>query len=233
MLDMGAGRQLAAFKIVTIWMCIGAAASIGQSTRPTTMPVAVQDTTPRGALRALNQAIRTGDAAGMLALFLATTPSEQRMADADAQTAAALAHLRRAATQAFGEPGARLVMGNTPAGDAESAARIESADITINGDTATVTYRDERESPFVLKRVNGHWRVPVSEFGKPLDQAALDQQLADLAAQRELVLEVTRNIELGKLTSAEQARDAWHSRMFEAATSQPATRPSIRGAGEG
>jgi hypothetical protein len=165
--------------------------------------------------------MRDGDAATIKRMFLATTPAERKMVAADVQMAAALAELRRAAVAAYGDDAAKAVTGDTAAGTAESLARIDAADVSITGDTATVNYRDERDGPFVLKKVNGEWKVPVSQLGKPLDAVALNQRLADLSVQTAVVREVAKLIRDGKLATAEQAREAWQNRILQAATSQP------------
>ncbi|HSZ56789.1 MAG TPA: hypothetical protein VK797_14065 [Tepidisphaeraceae bacterium] len=198
-----------------------------QQTRPTTAPD--DPATPRGALRTLNQAMRDGNVAAIRQLFLATTPSEARMVDADAAMAAALARLRTAAVEAYGPRGADLVTGDTDAGAADSSARIDSADVVVTGDVATVVYRDEKDSPFVLKRSGGQWKVPVTQLGKPLDPAALDERLADLVVQRKVVQELTDQIRQKKFATAEEARQAWRTRILQAATSQPTTRPVQQG----
>ena len=158
-------------------------------------------------------------------MFLATTTAERKMVEADAQMAAALADLRRAAIAAYGDGAAKTVTGDTAAGAAESIARIDAADVTISGDAATITYRDERDGPFVMKKVDGQWKVPVSQLGKPLDPVALNQRLTDLAVQNSVVREVTKLIRDNKLPTAEQAREAWQNRILQAATSQPVRGP--------
>jgi len=193
-----------------------------QATRPADGAVGA---TPRDAVRALNVAMRAGDVQGVKQVFLATTPAEIRMVDADAEMAAALAHLRAAAVKAYGAQGADLVTGDSDASATESAARIDAADVVVEGDVATVTYRDQKNSPWVLKKVEGKWRIPVSQMGKPMDAASLDQRLSDLAVQRQVVEDVAEQIRLKKYASAEAAREAWRTRILQAATSQPATRP--------
>jgi len=213
--------------ILTLALAAAAVPAVAaQQTQPSTQ--AVDAGTPRGALRALNHAMRSGDEGAIKQLFLATTPAEARMIDADAKMAAALAHLRVAAAAAYGSQGADAVTGDSDTGAAEGAARIDAADISVDGDTATVTYRDEKNAAFVLKRVEGRWKVPAAQLGKPLDPAALDQRLADLALQRQVVEEVTDQIKQRKFAGAEQAREAWRARILQAATSQPTTRADRR-----
>ncbi len=199
----------------------------GSAAGQQTQPGSAADT-PRDAIRALNQAMRLGDVPTIKQLFLATTPAEAQIIDADAQMAAALARLRSAAVKAYGSKGADAITGDINAGATESAARIDAADVVITGDVATITYRDEKNSPFVLKRVNGKWRVPVSQLGKPLEPATLEQRLADLALQRQVVEEMIGQISEKKFADAEKARLAWAARLLQAATSQPATRPQAR-----
>jgi hypothetical protein len=200
-------------------MCAFASA---QSTRPTDPPAG---SAPRDAVRALNFAMRAGDVTAMKQLFLATTPAESRMIEADAEMAAALARLREAAVKAYGTQGANVITGESDASAVESAARIDSADVVVDGDVATVTYRDQKNSPWVLKKVDGHWRIPVAQMGKPMDPASLDQRLSDLAAQRHVVDEIVEQIRQKKFATPEQARETWRTRILQAATSQPTSRP--------
>lgn len=207
--------------VIAMAMLVGVPWLNAQQTHPTTAP-AIDASTPRAALRTLSLAMRDGDVATIKRSFLAANPAEAKMVEADAEMSAALADLRRAAVAAFGEQGAKTITGDTAAGSAESLARIDGADITSTGDTATVTYRDEKQSPFILRRIEGEWKIPVSELGKPLDKAALDQRLSDLSIQTAVVRDIIKSIQSHKFATPEQAREAWQTRILQAATSQPA-----------
>jgi hypothetical protein len=198
--------------------------ALGQQTRPSGILEAA--TTPRGAVKLLNKAMRDGDRATIEKLLLALSPAEKRMVAADAEMAVAFADLRDAAMKEFGRSGADIVTGDSDAGAADSTARIDSAEITINEDVATVVYRDQKNSPFVLRKIGGMWRVPVAQLGKPLDPAALAQRLADLSIQRQVIDEMAEDIRHKKFTTADEAKDAWRIRILQAATSQPTTKPS-------
>jgi hypothetical protein len=206
--------------LIVAILSIGNGDGTAQTTRPTTMP---QDdvSTIRSVLRKLNRAMSEGEIPVITGLFLASDEAEQRMVDADAQMAAALADLHRAAKKTFGAEGAKLITGDTAAGSAQSMARIDGAEIKPEGDTATVVYPDQKQPPFVLKKVEGQWRIPISQTGRPVDPKVLDERLADLAVQRQVVQEVTRQILAKKFETADQAREAWRSRIVQAATSQP------------
>ena len=94
----------------------------------------------------------------------------------------------------------------------------------VNGDTATVHYSDDKESPFVLKKVANEWKIVVSRLGKPLNPAALEQRISDLAIQRRVVQDIAAQIRSGHFASSEKAREAWQNRILQAATSQTTKR---------
>jgi hypothetical protein len=252
----------------------------GVAVAPTTQPA----TTPKEALRQLNAAMRDGDRERIRTLMDARTTLEASMVDAMASMAEALAGLQRASTKAFGADGAKDVTGDDGSRWAEGLARIESADVKLSGDIATVTYRAhaagaaaatpaprpgltpvaepkshpsdaapgpatrpsagssagagsaaatpdraERSEPITLRRVNGVWRMPVSQLAPGVDQPALEQRLAELAVQADLVREITAEIEAAKFTTSEQAADSWHSRFMQSLGPKPATSQGDKG----
>src|SRR5204863_8963486 len=60
----------------------------------------------------------------------------------------------------------------------------------------------DRSEPITLRRVNGVWRMPVSQLAPGVDQPALEQRLAELAVQADLVREITAEIDAGKFNTA-------------------------------
>jgi hypothetical protein len=206
---------------------VSAAQPSGPDTRPTTRPAsapASDPSTPKGALRMLNAAMAEGDGEAMHKVLEANTPSEKKMADAIVAMAVALADVHRAAVKAFGEERAKEITGDTDSEHIESLKKIDSAEIAINGDTATVKYPDDPE-PHELKKVKGQWKVPLTDFGKPPDDASLDQRLSDLSRQQKLAEKIAREIDDGKYETAEKAAEAWHSRILELAVPRPSTGP--------
>jgi hypothetical protein len=137
-------------------------------------------TTPKGALKVLASALRDGDAGRIREVMYATTPAEARMVAAMADMAAAMAQLQKAAVKSFGEEGAKEIVGDTQATDAQGRARIDAADVRLAGDTATVIVPEGEDAPVVLKRVNGQWKVPMSELSKNADPSALEERLTEL-----------------------------------------------------
>ena len=194
--------------------------------RPTTAPppAAHDATTPKGALKLLSSALRDGDAERIRSVMHASSPAETRMVASMAEMARAMAQLQKAAVKAFGEEGAREIVGDTQATDADGRARIDAADVRVTGDTATVMVPEGEDAPVVLKRVAGQWKVPMAELSKNADPAALDERLAELTEQRKLVMQLTEEIGNRQFNSPAQAKDAWQSRAMQAVTRRPAPR---------
>ncbi|HZN68678.1 MAG TPA: hypothetical protein VFB66_25585 [Tepidisphaeraceae bacterium] len=202
--------------------------------RPPSAPAEPADTsTPKGSLKVLAAALRAGDAAGIRRVMHATNPSEVRMVAAMADMAGAMAQLQRSAVRSFGAEGAKQLVGDTHATDAEGLARIEAAEVRVASDTATVTLAEGKEAPVTLKRIEGEWKIPVAELARGANQAALDEQLSELAIQTKLVRELAGEVEAGKFATPSQAHEAWQSRAMQASTRRPT--PPVRtkeGAGE-
>ena len=177
--------------------------------------------TPKGALKFLAAALRDGDADRIRQVMHATNPSETRMVAAMADMAKSMAALQRSAVKAFGREGAKEVVGDTNASNTDSNARIDSAEVKVQGDTATVTMEDGEEAPVVLKRVEGRWRLPMAELSRGADPAALEERLAGLAEQSKLVRELAEEVGAGKYTSPAQAHEAWQSRAMQASMRRP------------
>ena len=180
--------------------------------------------TPKGALKRLAAALRDGDAEAIRQVMHAADPAEVRMVAAMAEMARAMAVLQRAAVKAFGEEGAKEVVGDTQATDAQGRARIDSADVRVQGETATVILPEGEDAPVTLRRVDGRWKVPMSELSKDADRSVLDERLAELAEQAKVVQQIAKDIEGGQFNSPAQAYSAWQSRAMQAVTRRVPTK---------
>ena len=194
---------------------------------------ALSTATPKGALKLLAIALRDGDADRIRQVMYAANPSESKMVTAMADMAKSMAALQKSAVKAFGREGAKEVVGDTDATDSESKARIDSADVKVQGDTATVTMEDGEEAPVVLKRVDGRWRMPMSELSRGADLAALEERLAGLAEQSRLVRELAEEVGSGKYASPAQAHEAWQSRAMQASMRRTPVQRAERKAEQG
>jgi hypothetical protein len=216
---------------------VAAAPTTAASTVPATVPADPADpATPKGALKALAQALDAGDRAAVLKLLLADTGEERKVAAATADLADATAGLRRAAAKAFGEQGSRPLgvdAGATP----EALARIDSATVDLAQDRATVRTPQLEGPPIVLVKRDGTWHVPVSELSKDVEAADVERNLKDVAEQTRLLRELSAEVLAGKYKTAAEARQALDARILKSAmpqlsaggaggaATQPATKP--------
>lgn len=187
---------------------------------------------PKEALKLLNEAMRRGDPAQIRAVMYATSPAEVRMVGVMAEMSEAVADLHRSAVKAFGAAEARTLTGDADALSAQGQTRIDSADVTLHGESATVVYVDKskdeqgravekRSSPIALLRTGRTWKVRVSQFAPGVSPDALERRVTELEAQTRIVRETAREVAAGRYTTAEQAREAWHSKLMQSLTPRP------------
>ena len=217
---------------VLIILLIATAAAPAQTSAPSAKPsvatgptTALADpSTPKGALKALAQALDAGERKAVLDLLAAKSSAERKTADATADLAEAAAALRRAAAKCFGQQAARP-LGAQPGATQEALDRIDAAKVQIDGDRATVRTETSEGPPMVLERSAGAWRVPVSELCKDTEPAELDRNVAALAEQSRLLRELAAEVAAGKYKTAPEARQALDKRIMQSALpTQPATR---------
>ena len=198
-------------------------------TPPAARPTAAQDEAAlREALRTLAKALQQGRADGIRRVIHAANPTERKMVDAMAAMAAQIAKLYKASAKAFGEEQAKALTGDVVA----EMKRIDEADVSIDGDTATVCYKPEETEatpaegepppappvPMVLRKVDGRWMVPMAELSRDATPEGIEQRLADLAAQTKVIADLSAEIAAGKHRTAERAAEAWQSKMMQALT---------------
>jgi hypothetical protein len=90
---------------------------------------------------------------------------------------------------------------------------------------ATTQPAADKTEPVVLRQVGGEWKLLVSQLATGADRSALEQRLAELAVQTNLVREIAGEIAAGKFETPQKAADAWHSRFMQSLGPRPATRP--------
>ena len=207
----------------------------------------------RATLKTLAKALQEGDGERIKQVIHAADPTERKMVDAMTAMAVQIAQLHKASAKAFGEEQAKSLTGDVNA----EMSRIDEAEVSVDGDTATVRYAapadpeetpkstdkpgDETKpagdppasdaaaddddapaaaptTPLVLKKVDGHWRVPMAELSKGSTPEEIEQRLADVEAQTKVVAELTAEIGEGKYKSAEKAAEAWQAKMMQALT---------------
>ena len=101
-----------------------------------------------------------------------------------ADYAAAFAQLHAAAEHVFGTDGAIIVTGDIRAESAKGLAAIEKAQQPIiDGNTATVKYAGATDAPIKLQKIDGRWKLPVSQLFDGADSKAGDKGVKELQAE--------------------------------------------------
>jgi len=201
----------------------------------TTQPVPADPSSPRGALKALVGAMQVGDVAKIKSLIATTNPTEEKMVDAMATMAVSQKKFRTAARAAYGD-GATELVGNTEADAAAGLAKIDTAPEAINGDTATVDPNERPDiPPMTLKKIDGQWRIPISELARGVDPSEIQQRLDDLSLLSRMMDESADEVSKGMYKTPKDATEAINSKMMVAmmkranAATQSTTQPAADG----
>ncbi|HZK81328.1 MAG TPA: hypothetical protein VFC46_09685 [Humisphaera sp.] len=196
-------------------------------TTPATIPASARADTPKQALRALNMALRDGDARAIRELFVIRDDDASRLINAMADYAGALVLLHKAAEKAYGAEGANKVTGDMAAQSAEGLAAIEKADATIDGDTAVVKFAGATDPPVRLVKVDGAWKLPFSQLLDGADKAAEQRRIKELKHQADVARKTAEEVKAGRYREGPlKAAEVWRSRLLELAPPGPATKPS-------
>ena len=171
------------------FLAIGLASSFVRA-QASTEPLApateavIQDS-PKGALKAYNAAMRTGDVATMVLLQSATNDDERLVARSCAQSDMEVGKLIRTAREKFGDDAAKKV---SLAVNDEGDDDVDAATETVNGDHGGVTFAGGGD-PSPLIRVNGTWKIDVAAMLKQYDGPA--EALSDQVIHRGSAAKVT------------------------------------------
>jgi hypothetical protein len=210
------------------------------SVMATSRPNPADPASPRGALESLVGAMQAGDADKIKSLIATTNPTEDKMVDAMATMSVSQKKFRTAAQAAYGDS-AKDLTGDTEAGTAAGLAKIDAAPQTINGETATVDPSGGDQTmagqatppPLTLKKINGHWEIPIGELARGVDQNTIKQRLDDLAFMSKMMDESADEVAKGMYKTPKDAGEAIKTKMMaammqraNAATQQSATQPS-------
>jgi len=175
--------------------------------------------TPKKAAMALAQAMQQGDAAGIKAASVGGDPLV-----IDALAASMVAHraLADAATAKFGAAAKGF---DDDAGTLRDfAQRLDEAEVSINGDTATITVTGTSTTWLTLKKVNGDWKADFSQlpgFSPSAESAAM---AATMQKTAEVTQEMAAEVTAGKFATIDQAREARIEKIKAAIQNMPSTR---------
>jgi hypothetical protein len=206
-----------------------------QSEAATTQPATTQSATtqatdlssPRGAARALWNAIRAGDVARVAEAIDTPDAKAKEFTQASAELLVAGKKLSDVASKHFGKSGQAI--GRTMIDFNNIDDAVQKLQITETGDTAIAI--GENKTNMRFQKRGGQWRLVVSEFanGTPANLAAQVKLLKDMSAA---INEAAREIDSGKYQTAPEAerviQDRLHAVMIEKfhPMNQPGTRPA-------
>jgi hypothetical protein len=184
---------------------------------------AEEASTPKGSLKAFARATREADRQKLRSFLYPADETEARMADAMADATAALARLRLAAIERFGEASARVLNGGVPSED--EIRLMDAATEKIDGDRATVSMKGgPRSGQMQLVRVEGMWKIAVGQGMAGKTPQQIEGAIATLQKTARIVGEITEEVTAGKYKSAREAADALALKAQRAA--QPASQPA-------
>jgi hypothetical protein len=207
------------------------------TTGPTTGPTTAEaepppdQTTPKGAVKVLFMALEAGDVPRITESLYASNATEERMVKAIAEMAQSLSRMRQAAIAAFGIEGARGLAGN-PGALADGLAQVDAAKENVVGNSATLQMGDATApggGALRVTRVGDQWRVPMAELAKDRKAEDIEANLEQAQIQKEVVEDIATELSAGKFKSAEEAMEAWRTKMMQAAMQRPqpgATQPA-------
>jgi len=163
---------------------------------------------PKGAMKLFYQAMEAGDAAAVRGLFYTSNDAEKSLADADAAQLVAARGLGEAIKNKFAATGDALSKG-LPLRD--EMARLDSAEVSIDGDHATVKLAGQTKA-LRLVQSEGRWKISIADYAgaTPGNIAAQTAVLKDLA---EVYSSIAADISADKFASAQDAQKALQQKL--------------------
>jgi hypothetical protein len=208
-----------------------AVAARGQSPAPVaTQPATAPDlSSPRKSLIALYTALRAGNVQNAKAALLFADAREEQRATTTLTTLWAPLGLMHAMEHRFGPPARRLFSNASLVAAADDAlAKIQTIDIAVNGDSATVGEKKAAVDPNAeteitgvkLKKIGDAWKIVASTFQDitsevPANQVATLQALSEATARASAA--VKTRVDAGEFASADQAYRAYQALLQTAA----------------
>lgn len=179
-------------------------------------------------MKSLYAAVQRGDAPTIRQLLSVQNDPQQQIASAYADLILACKRLGDITSQKFPGSSNPFAQGTLMP---EDAAKIDSAEVNINGDTAKLKFADQ-QSPTVLKRGDDGWRV-VIEQDQDTPKLRSDQ-LSLLHGMVDAMNKSADEINADKYATVEDAETAVKNRLgavvskalqSDLPTSKPATQP--------
>ena len=164
------------------------------------------------------------DAAGIKSVFAPANPVETKMVDAVVKQQQAMVSFHTAAVTAFGADEAKkLPPGDIDEAVTESLAALDKFPEEVTGDTATVGQGDQL---LHLKKQGDKWILPVSMLAPQITADNVDQQLAQMTQQSQVLIDITDDMGKGKFKTADDAGKALQLKVMQQMMSHAATQPT-------
>jgi len=191
--------------------------------------------TPAGAQRIVRAAAEKGDRSEVRRFFHATTPTEEKVADALAEYAVAGAAAYKAAASKYGDDESRKTLfGVVPIQPKEADEAKIQWKIERNKATPVGTDKNNFAGPPLMK-IDGVWKMPMSDIVSGRSEAEINQTvLVPLHKQSELMSACAKDTADGKYATAADLRKALLEQLQamkrdieqQATTQAAATKPS-------
>jgi hypothetical protein len=197
--------------------------------------------TPSGAQKAALVATNKEDEKGVRKFLHATTPTEEKLADAMAANAVAGAKVYNAAVKKFSEETVRKeLLGLIPMQSSEK--EIDDTQWKIEGDKATPVETGDRK--FVgagLKKIDGVWKLSISDLAAGHPEGELKQMMGLIEKQSAMMNETAKETTDGKYATVQDLKKGTIDKMrklmqeaqamatapsTQAAPTRPATAPA-------
>lgn len=169
---------------------------------------------PKAALLAQDTAAQAGDVQADLGYYEAKGEGQQKLAKAIAQGDVALAKLQSAVSKQFGGALGTAVI---HAAGTEDAKAIEAATEKLEGDQATVTFKDN-SPPLHMAKVEGKWKISLADMigeATDLQIEKLNKSIVEFTTE---IRHLTDLVDKQKFRSGEGVRDRvqeLHDRLFK------------------
>jgi hypothetical protein len=188
----------------------------------------VDASTPKAAMKSLYAAVQRGDAATIRQLLSVQNDPDQQIASSYADLILAGKRLGDITLQKFPGSSNPFAQGTLLP---EDAAKIDSADVNVNGDSAKLKFADQ-QSPIVLKHGGDGWRIVIEQDQDTPKRRA--DQLFLLKGMADAMNKSADEINADKYATVEDAESAVKNRLgaivskalqSDLPTSKPATQP--------
>jgi hypothetical protein len=192
---------------------------------PATMPVAMDQTTPKGTLVMLANAVPDGDEQIIKALIVTETPSQARLLEAFIRRQTKISQFRKAIAGQFGDPGMIAVLGDPKEYISAQVTLISQSKEIVNGDAATVAITGSNGLTS-LKKVDGKWRLLVSSLLGNTDPqqeaAAIAQAVEEADTVSDAITLTTQELSDGRFKTTEELTQHFQSQIMKLVTDRRA-----------